>query len=190
MTLCSCVDHDRLVSMVTPRYLYDSTRAIGVSLRRRSIGWDILSFWCDPITMYFVLCTLRPRPLAWIQFEMDARSLFSRSSISIVLLMLKYKAVSSANILILQLFTHSGSIWRSMKVYESMLRYMKGYESIWRSMKCIEEYEGIWRSMKGYEGIWRSTKEYEGVWRGMKEYEGLWRRMKVYEWCVKVHEGV
>ena len=31
--------------------------------------------------MYSVLCTLRPRPLAWIQFEMDARSLFSRSSI-------------------------------------------------------------------------------------------------------------
>ena len=67
--------------MVSPGYLYDSTRAIGVSLRRRSNGWDILSFWCDPIIMYSVLCTLRPRPLAWIQFEMDARSLFSRSSI-------------------------------------------------------------------------------------------------------------
>ena len=58
--------------------------------------------------MYSVLCTLSPRPLAWIQFEMDARSLFNRSSISTVLLLLKHIAVSSANSLILQLFTHSG----------------------------------------------------------------------------------
>ena len=58
--------------------------------------------------MCSVLCTLNPRPLAWIQFKMDARSLFSPSSISTMLLLLKYMVVSSANILILQLFTHSG----------------------------------------------------------------------------------